>query len=339
MNLDRRRSIADQIYDELAAHGGPARAPAGPGAVRKDHRRTVQGQPDAGARSDPAARRPRPGHGRSAVRHLHRGDRSGRGPAGAVHARAPRGGDRLAALRHGRPRPVAGARPRRPAERGRGDRRFRPLHRPRRPHACLAVRYRPGWAGCGALSTSKRRISTASASCTCPEPGKIRQVAEQHVAILDAIEAGDRAATEARVREHTSGSVVYLETLLVERPELFDTPAPQPARSRQRRFGRMASAAPRQTVEALMADETARHPRQASRGQHRDADHRALQAGPPQHLHPGRPAAQPRGAAGWPARPSRSATSRRARISTRSPCSRIRAIRSATRSRPFRPGR
>ena len=61
-----------------------------------------------------------------------------------------------------------------------------------------------------------------------PEPGKIRQVAEQHVAILDAIAAGDRATTEARVREHTSGSVLYLETLLVERPELFDSAPPQP---------------------------------------------------------------------------------------------------------------
>jgi DNA-binding GntR family transcriptional regulator len=57
-----------------------------------------------------------------------------------------------------------------------------------------------------------------------PEPGKIGEVAAQHVAILDAIEAGDRAATEAHVREHTSGSVRYLETLLVERPELFDAP-------------------------------------------------------------------------------------------------------------------
>jgi FCD domain len=57
-----------------------------------------------------------------------------------------------------------------------------------------------------------------------PEPGKIKQVAEQHVAILDAIEAGDRTATETRVREHTSGSVLYLDTLLVERPELFDSP-------------------------------------------------------------------------------------------------------------------
>ena len=56
-----------------------------------------------------------------------------------------------------------------------------------------------------------------------PEPGKIRQVAEQHVAILDAIAAGDRATTEVRVREHTSGSVLYLETLPVERPELFDS--------------------------------------------------------------------------------------------------------------------
>ncbi|MEP0321011.1 GntR family transcriptional regulator [Bauldia litoralis] len=63
-----------------------------------------------------------------------------------------------------------------------------------------------------------------------PEPGKIRQVAEQHVAILDAIAARDQATTEARMREHTSGSVKYLETLLVERPELFDAPRHSRAR-------------------------------------------------------------------------------------------------------------
>jgi len=57
-----------------------------------------------------------------------------------------------------------------------------------------------------------------------PEPGKIRQVVEQHAGIIDAIEAGDREATEATVREHTSGSVLYLDTLLVERPELFQSP-------------------------------------------------------------------------------------------------------------------
>ncbi len=63
-----------------------------------------------------------------------------------------------------------------------------------------------------------------------PEPGKIAQVVEQHEAILEAIEAGDRKATERNVREHTSGSLRYLETLLVERPELFDRPRPSRAR-------------------------------------------------------------------------------------------------------------
>lgn len=64
-----------------------------------------------------------------------------------------------------------------------------------------------------------------------PEPGKIAQVVGQHEAILESIEAGDRKATERRVREHTSGSVLYLETLLVERPELFDRPRPSRARA------------------------------------------------------------------------------------------------------------
>jgi DNA-binding GntR family transcriptional regulator len=63
-----------------------------------------------------------------------------------------------------------------------------------------------------------------------PEPGKIAQVVAQHEAILDAIEAGDRKATEKHVREHTSGSVRYLETLLVDRPDLFDHPRPSRAR-------------------------------------------------------------------------------------------------------------
>jgi GntR family transcriptional regulator, rspAB operon transcriptional repressor len=54
-----------------------------------------------------------------------------------------------------------------------------------------------------------------------PEPGKIAEVAAQHTGILDAIEAGDRPATEQRVREHTAGSVVYMEKLLVDRPDLF----------------------------------------------------------------------------------------------------------------------
>src|SRR3546814_15905085 len=58
-------------------------------------------------------------------------------------------------------------------------------------------------------------------------------IGEQHTAILDAIEAHDREATEWLVREHTSGALVYLERLLGERPELFETPR----RVRPRRSG------------------------------------------------------------------------------------------------------
>lgn len=57
-----------------------------------------------------------------------------------------------------------------------------------------------------------------------PEPGKVLQVAEQHEAILDAIAAGDREATRDAVHVHTSGSLVYLDKLLVDRPELFARP-------------------------------------------------------------------------------------------------------------------
>lgn len=71
-----------------------------------------------------------------------------------------------------------------------------------------------------------------------PEPGKIRQVVEQHAGIMDAIEAGNREGTEARVREHTAGAVVYLETVLVERPELFQRP--RLSRSRQATAGPLA---------------------------------------------------------------------------------------------------
>ena len=57
-----------------------------------------------------------------------------------------------------------------------------------------------------------------------PEPGKSEEVAEQHTRILEAIAAGDRDRTERNVREHVSGSLVYLERLMVDRPELFERP-------------------------------------------------------------------------------------------------------------------
>jgi DNA-binding GntR family transcriptional regulator len=57
-----------------------------------------------------------------------------------------------------------------------------------------------------------------------PQPGKTELVTEQHAGILDAIAAGDRRQTERRVREHTSGALVYLEELMSKRPELFERP-------------------------------------------------------------------------------------------------------------------
>jgi DNA-binding GntR family transcriptional regulator len=57
-----------------------------------------------------------------------------------------------------------------------------------------------------------------------PEPGKSEEVAEQHTRILEAIAAGDRDLTERNVREHVSGSLVYLERLMIDRPELFQRP-------------------------------------------------------------------------------------------------------------------
>lgn len=57
-----------------------------------------------------------------------------------------------------------------------------------------------------------------------PQPGKTELVTEQHTGILDAIEAGDRRLTEKRVREHTSGALVYLQQLMNTRPDLFERP-------------------------------------------------------------------------------------------------------------------
>lgn len=69
-----------------------------------------------------------------------------------------------------------------------------------------------------------------------PQPGKSELITEQHTGILDAIAAGDRRLTEKRVREHTSGALEYLQQLMNARPELFERPrlsrtraAPEPA--------------------------------------------------------------------------------------------------------------
>jgi DNA-binding GntR family transcriptional regulator len=55
-----------------------------------------------------------------------------------------------------------------------------------------------------------------------PEPGKTTRVTEQHTGIIDAIEAGDKGLTEERVRKHMAGSLKYLAKLMNERPDLFE---------------------------------------------------------------------------------------------------------------------
>ncbi len=57
-----------------------------------------------------------------------------------------------------------------------------------------------------------------------PEPGKSALVTEQHSGILDAIGAGDPGQTEQRVRQHVAGALIYLEKLMEERPALFEPP-------------------------------------------------------------------------------------------------------------------
>lgn len=55
-----------------------------------------------------------------------------------------------------------------------------------------------------------------------PEPGKLQEVIAQHVEILDAIDAADPARAEAACRRHTRGALRYLEHLEATRSELFE---------------------------------------------------------------------------------------------------------------------
>lgn len=58
-------------------------------------------------------------------------------------------------------------------------------------------------------------------SLDLPREGKIASVLKQHLAVIEAVEAGDpNAATEA-MRRHLSGTLALLPTLLAEHPDLF----------------------------------------------------------------------------------------------------------------------
>ncbi|MDY8108139.1 GntR family transcriptional regulator [Fulvimarina sp. 2208YS6-2-32] len=58
-----------------------------------------------------------------------------------------------------------------------------------------------------------------------PQPGKPKRLIEQHTAILDAIERRDAEAAEAVLKAHIAGAVLYMEELLILKPELFGTKA------------------------------------------------------------------------------------------------------------------
>ena len=54
-----------------------------------------------------------------------------------------------------------------------------------------------------------------------PAPGKIPLLVNEHEKILDAIERGDEERAERTLRGHIAGAVLYMEELLLLRPELF----------------------------------------------------------------------------------------------------------------------
>lgn len=54
-----------------------------------------------------------------------------------------------------------------------------------------------------------------------PDPGKAKNILDLHTRILDAISAGDRAATEAAVREHLSGTLATVEQISAAHPGYF----------------------------------------------------------------------------------------------------------------------
>jgi len=54
-----------------------------------------------------------------------------------------------------------------------------------------------------------------------PEPGKPANIIHYHEQIVDAIEAGDRAATEAAIRAHLSGTLSKIDQIVANHPEFF----------------------------------------------------------------------------------------------------------------------
>lgn len=58
-----------------------------------------------------------------------------------------------------------------------------------------------------------------------PEPGKLARVVEEHEAILDAIAARDADRAERVLRIHVTNVLGALDRLMVERPALFDRAA------------------------------------------------------------------------------------------------------------------
>jgi GntR family transcriptional regulator, rspAB operon transcriptional repressor len=54
-----------------------------------------------------------------------------------------------------------------------------------------------------------------------PQDGKIPLLVQEHKAILDAVAQRDPDAAEAVLRKHIAGAVLYMEELLLLRPELF----------------------------------------------------------------------------------------------------------------------
>jgi DNA-binding GntR family transcriptional regulator len=67
-----------------------------------------------------------------------------------------------------------------------------------------------------------------------PHQGKLALLVREHEAILEAITRHDRTEAERVVRAHLSGAVSFLEQLLAQRPELFaafDRPARRAAAS------------------------------------------------------------------------------------------------------------
>ncbi|MDF1606850.1 GntR family transcriptional regulator [Hoeflea sp. YIM 152468] len=56
-----------------------------------------------------------------------------------------------------------------------------------------------------------------------PAPGRIEATLEEHKAIVAALEARDPAAARQATRHHLSQLITFLEPLVDQRPELFDT--------------------------------------------------------------------------------------------------------------------